>query len=180
MKKRSILVLLVAALTIGNAVPAAAAPYGCGRNPQCGQNYVDIDGDGVCDNFVDANGDGINDNCPGYGNGRGCGNGPGYGNGQGCGNGPGYGNVQGKGQGQYKVPTASSTKLNTINKAATKKKTIKKVQKRLNKIGYNCGKANGIMNKKTKNALRKFKKAKGLKANISIDGLTLRTLGISK
>ena len=64
MRKRSILVLLTT-LTIGTAVPAAAAPYGCGRNPQCGQYYVDANGDGICYNFVDNNGDGINDNCPG-------------------------------------------------------------------------------------------------------------------
>ncbi|MCB9140345.1 MAG: hypothetical protein H6642_18575 [Caldilineaceae bacterium] len=26
-------------------------------------NYVDLDGDGVCDNFIDADGDGVCDNC---------------------------------------------------------------------------------------------------------------------
>ena len=143
MRKRSILVLLTT-LTIGTAVPAAAAPYGCGRNPQCGQYYVDANGDGICDNFVDNNGDGRNDNCPGYGNG------------------------QGWGQGQYNTPAGS-----------VKKNTIKKVQRRLNKIGYRCGKINGIMNAKTKNALRKFKKTKGLKANCIINTSTLKALRIS-
>jgi len=168
MKKRSILALLLAALTIGTAVPAAAAPYGCDRNPQCGQNYVDANGDGICDNFVDNNGDGRNDNCPGYGNGLGLG----------CGNG------QGRGQCQYNTPAASSVKNNAakkavVKKAAVKKNTIKKVQRRLNKIGYRCGKINGIMNAKTKNALRKFKKTKGLKANCIINTSTLKALRIS-
>lgn len=163
MKKRSILVLLLTTLTIGTAVPAAAAPYGCGRNPQCGQNYVDANGDGICDNFVDNDGDGRNDNCPGYGNGLGLG----------CGNG------QKRGQCQYNTPAASSVKNNTVKKAAVKKNTIKKVQRRLNKIGYRCGKINGIMNAKTKNALRKFKKTSGMKANCIINTSTLKALRIS-
>jgi hypothetical protein len=36
-----------------------------------GSNWVDANGDGICDNFVDANGDGINDNPQGYRGGRG-------------------------------------------------------------------------------------------------------------
>lgn len=174
MKKRNILVLLLsAALMVGNVVSAEAASYGCGRNGGCGQNYADADGDGVCDNFVDANGDGINDNCPGNGNGQGRGN----------------------GQGQNKTTTAGPVKNNSaqkavvkkasakkvvVKKAAIKKATIKKVQKRLNKIGYNCGKANGTMNKKTQSALKKFKKASGLKANSTITKATLKALRISK
>ncbi len=193
MKKRSIFVLLLTTLTIGTAVPATAAPCGygrgphcgqnyvdadgdgvcdnytyaggngfngngCGRNPYCGQNYVDADGDGICDNFVDNNGDGINDNCPGFGNGQGRRN----------------------GQGQYKATAASSAKRNTAKKTVVKKSTIKKVQKRLNKIGYKCGKANGVMNAKTKKALRRFKKAKKLKINSTIDTSTLKALRISR
>lgn len=174
MKKRSVSVLLLATLIIGSAVPAAAGPHcgggggrgfcggGGGRGPQCGQYYVDSNGDGICDNFVDNNGDGINDNCPGYGQGQGQG--------------------QGRGQGGAAVASPSEStaaKKTTAAKAPTKKATIKKVQKRLNKIGYNCGKANGIMNKKTKNALKKFKKTKGLKANTVINKTTLKALGIS-
>ena len=159
MKKRSILVvLLAAALTIGNAVPAAAAP--CGRgNGRCGQNYVDADGDGICDNFVDVDGDGINDNCPGYGNGQGRGNGV-------CDN--------------YKTSTVNPVKKAAVKKTPIKKSTIKKVQRRLNKIGYKCGKANGKMNVKTQNALKSFKKAKGLKVNSLINKATLKALRISQ
>lgn len=187
MKKRSILVfLLAAALTVGNAVPTVAAPYGGGRGGRCGQNYVDANGDGVCDNFVDANGDGINDNCPGYGNGQGCGNGQRRGNGQGCGNGPCVQNktttaspVKNNGVKKAVVKKASTKKV-VVKKATIKKATIKLMQKRLNKIGYNCGKANGTMNKTTKNALKKFKKASGLKANSSITKATLKALRISQ
>lgn len=195
MKKRSILVvLLAAALTIGNAVPAAAAP--CGRgNGRCGQNYVDADGDGICDNFVDVDGDGINDNCPGYGNGQGRGNGQGYGNGQGCGNGRcGQNYVDADGDGvcdnfvdadgngvcdNYKTSMVNPVKKAAVKKTPIKKSTIKKVQRRLNKIGYKCGKANGKMNVKTQNALKSFKKAKGLKVNSLINKATLKALRIS-
>lgn len=120
---------------------------------------MDANGDGICDNFVDNNGDGRNDNCPGYG----------------------YG--QGRGHGQYNTPAGSvknnAAKKAVVKKAAVKKNTIKKVQRRLNKIGYRCGKINGIMNAKTKNALRKFKKTKGLKANCIINTSTLKALRIS-
>ncbi len=168
MKKKSILVLLLATLTIGSAVPAAAAPH-CGgrgpqcggRGPQCGQNYVDADGDGICDNFVDENGDGINDNCPGYGQG--------YGQGLGLG--------RGQRRGAVTAPVQNTVvKKNVTKKAVTKKNTIKKVQRRLNKLGHRCGKVNGIMNAKTKNALRDFKRTNGLKANSVINGSTLKAL----
>lgn len=45
-----------------------------GRGKQARTNFVDADGDGVCDNFVDADGDGVCDHCvgtrEGNGNGR--------------------------------------------------------------------------------------------------------------
>ena len=53
-----------------------------------GQNWVDTNGDGICDNFVDANGDGINDNPQGYRGGSGTG-------------------VKGKGQGVGRFGTSS-------------------------------------------------------------------------
>lgn len=164
MKKKNIAVLLLTTLMIGSAVPAAAAPCcgGRGSGPRCGQNYVDANGDGVCDNFVDNNGDGINDNCPGYGQGWGQGQRRGQG-GAGA-----AGSVQ-----NTAVKNAAATKV------AAKKNTIKKVQRRLNKIGYPCGKVNGIMNAKTCNALREFKSSEGLKANNVINQSTLKALGIA-
>ena len=163
-------------------------------NGQCGQNYVDADGDGVCDNFVDNDGDGINDNCPGYGNGQGQGNGWRQGNGQGQAQGNRQQQTQDNGQSQAQdnnqqiqiqdeVSTVSSPNKNVANatkKANAKKLTIKKIQRKLNKMGFKCGKANGVMNTKTKNALKKFKKTKGLRANSIIDKSTLKALRISK
>lgn len=154
MKKRSVLVLLLATLTVGSAIPVAAGPRCCGRNPQCGQNYVDANGDGICDNFVDNNGDGINDNCPGYGQGQGQG--------------------QGQRRGQNRAATSSPKKNNAANNG-----TIRKVQRKLCKFGYPCGEITGVMNTNTKNALKKFKKAKGLKANAVINKATLKALKIS-
>ena len=158
MKKRSIFVLLLTTLTIGTAVPATAAPCGYGRGPHCGQNYVDADGDGVCENYTYAGGNGFN--------GNGCGRTP-Y-----CGQN--YVDADGDGI------CDSSAKRITAKKTVVKKSTIKKVQKRLNKIGYKCGKANGVMNAKTKKALRRFKKAKKLKINSTIDTSTLKALRISR
>lgn len=166
MKKKSIAVLLLTTLMIGSTIPVTAAPCcgGRGSGPRCGQNYVDNNGDGVCDNFVDNNGDGINDNCPGYG----------YG----------YGQGQGQRRGQGGAGVASSAQNTVVKnaaatKAVAKKSTVKKVQRRLNKIGYHCGKVNGVMNAKTCNALREFKTAEGLKASSVINQSTLKALGIS-
>lgn len=164
MKKKSIAVLLLTTLMIGSAIPVTAAPCcgGRGSGPRCGQNYVDNNGDGVCDYFVDNNGDGINDNCPGYG----------------------YGQGQGQRRGQGGAGVASSAQNTVVKnvaatKTVTKKSTVKKVQRRLNKIGYHCGKVNGVMNAKTCNALREFKMAEGLKASSTINQSTLKALGIS-
>ena len=164
MKNKSRAVLLLTTLMIGSTIPVTAAPCcgGRGSDPRCGQNYVDANGDGACDNFVDNNGDGINDNCPGYG----------YGQGQG----------QRRGQGGAGVTSSiqnTAVKNAAATKTVTKKSTIKKVQRRLNKIGYRCGKVNGVMNAKTCNALREFKMAEGLKANSVINQSTLKVLGIS-
>ena len=39
---------------------------------------------------------------------------------------------------------------------------MKKVQKKLNKLGYNCGKADGIYGTKTKNAIKDFQSNEGM------------------
>lgn len=69
----------------------------------------------------------------------------------------------------------------TKSKAITKVKTsalVKKVQKALNKRGYKCGKADGIMGSKTKKALKKFQKAQGLKVTGKIGKKVKRALNI--
>ena len=63
-------------------------------------------------------------------------------------------------------------------KQSVSKSTVRKVQKRLNRIGYRCGRANGVMNAKTKKAIRRFKRDCGLKANCAIKKPVLRALGL--
>ena len=83
--KKMVMGTISAALVLSMAVTGAfAAGYGKGR----GRNFVDANGDGVCDNygtgtgcgrgqyFVDADGDGVCDNY-GTGAGAGCGQGRG-------------------------------------------------------------------------------------------------------
>lgn len=64
--KRLITLFLAVLMVAGLATTAMARGGGCGR----GRNYVDADGNGVCDNYgtgcgrnyVDADGDGVCDN----------------------------------------------------------------------------------------------------------------------
>ncbi len=57
--------------------------------------------------------------------------------------------------------------------------TIKKVQEALNKEGYNIGSADGKMGSKTKDAVKKFQKDKGMKETGQLDQETLAALGVS-
>lgn len=73
----------------------------------------------------------------------------------------------------------SSVGNNNQNKSnSVKKSTIKKVQKKLKKLGYHCGKANGVMNVKTKEALKEFQRDNCLKVNGAIKKQTLKALGL--
>ncbi|MCI9078720.1 MAG: hypothetical protein HFH68_07325 [Lachnospiraceae bacterium] len=56
--------------------------------------------------------------------------------------------------------------------------TVKKVQVKLNKSGYKCGKANGIYNTKTKKAIKKFQKKKNLSVNGKINKTLLKKLNL--
>lgn len=75
-------------------------------------------------------------------------------------------------------PYAALVNNNQSNQTSVKKSTIKKVQKKLKKLGYPCGKAKGIMNKKTQKALRRFQRDHCLKVNGVIKKQTLRALGL--
>ena len=63
--------------------------------------------------------------------------------------------------------TTSSTTSSNLGKSSvtSKKDTIKAVQKALNDLGYDCGKADGIYGKKTKSALKKFQEDNDLKVD---------------
>ena len=55
---------------------------------------------------------------------------------------------------------------------------VRKVQKKLNRLGYNCGKTDGIMGSKSKKALKKFQKDHNLDADGVIGKKTLGALGL--
>jgi len=55
---------------------------------------------------------------------------------------------------------------------------VRNVQKVLNSCGYKCGTADGILGKKTKQALKKYQKANGLKANGVIGKSTVKAMGL--
>lgn len=56
-------------------------------------------------------------------------------------------------------------------------KTIKTVQIKLNNLGYDAGKADGISGKQTTKAISAFQKAAGLPVNGKINGILLQRLG---
>ena len=106
----------------------------------------------------------------------------GYCGGGGCASAPAYFYCGGHGAHQHAngvCPYADTSVPKQQNKEqSVKKSTIKKVQKKLKKLGYRCGKASGVMNVKTKKALKRFQKDYCLKVNGAIKKQTLRTLGL--
>lgn len=83
----------------------------------------------------------------------------------------------------YSSSSSSTARSNTTVTKKTSKyyrsSTVKKVQKKLNKLGYKCGKADGVFGKKTKNAIKKFQKEEGLSVNGNINKTLLRKLKIN-
>ena len=75
----------------------------------------------------------------------------------------------------------SKTKANK-NKVSSKKKSnnsnLKSAQEKLNSLGYDCGKADGVMGKKTKSAIKSFQKSKGLKQDGVLGKNTIKALKI--
>lgn len=82
--------------------------------------------------------------------------------------------------------TGSSKKTTSTSSKSNKKKKdvssdiVKKVQRKLNELGYDCGKPDGIMGKKTKAALKKYQKDNKLTVDGIIGNEVLKSLGISK
>lgn len=67
----------------------------------------------------------------------------------------------------------------TANAAASyNKATIKKVQKKLIRYGYDCGSADGIAGSQTKKAVKKYQKDNDLTVTGSINAKLLKSLGI--
>lgn len=74
--------------------------------------------------------------------------------------------------------SSTSTTKKTSSSTSTKKADIKKVQEKLNELGYKCGTADGVAGKKTTEAIKKFQKDKGLIADGVIGSKTKKELGI--
>lgn len=77
-------------------------------------------------------------------------------------------------------PYDSSAKTTKISSSKTKvsKSVIKSVQKKLNKLGYKCGTADGIMGKKTKIAVKQYQKDNDLTVDGIIGNKVKKSLGI--
>lgn len=81
----------------------------------------------------------------------------------------------------YGGKSSSSKTKTTKSKSSGSTKSnsnLKKVQEKLNSLGYDCGKADGINGTKTKNAIKSFQKAKGLTADGIAGKKTLKSLGL--
>jgi len=70
-----------------------------------------------------------------------------------------------------KTSDSTSSKKSTSEKSSSKQtdtdsKLIKKVQKALNDLGYDCGKADGVLGSNTKKAIKAFQKDN----NLTVDG----------
>ena len=79
----------------------------------------------------------------------------------------------------------SSNYTSTTSHKSTKKvskyykaSTVRKVQKKLNKLGYKCGKVDGSYGKKTKIAIRKYQRKKGMTVNGKINKSLCKKLHI--
>lgn len=69
----------------------------------------------------------------------------------------------------------SSTKKSTSAKSSS---LVKKVQKKLNALGYDCGTPDGVMGKKTKSALKQYQADNNLKEDGVIGKKVKKSLGI--
>ncbi len=74
-----------------------------------------------------------------------------------------------------KKVTGSTKKVSKYYQTAT----VKKVQKKLKKLGYSCGKVDGSYGKKTKKAIRKFQKKHGMTVNGKINRKLIKKLKIN-
>lgn len=73
--------------------------------------------------------------------------------------------------------TSTSSTKKTSN-TSTKKAEIKKAQEKLNELGYDCGTPDGNLGPKTKAAVKKFQKDKGLDIDGSIGPKTKKAMGV--
>lgn len=78
-------------------------------------------------------------------------------------------------------PYSSSAKKNTTTKkkvSTATKEANKKLQNKLNELGYNCSIADGILGAKSKSAIKAFQKDKGLVVDGIAGAKTKAALGL--
>lgn len=73
-------------------------------------------------------------------------------------------------------PQEGGGPLKGSGKVATQGAELAAVQNKLNELGFDCGKADGIMGPKTKSAITSFQKSKGLSPTGSADETTVSAL----
>lgn len=76
------------------------------------------------------------------------------------------------------VSGVTATPFTITAEAAYNKATVKNVQKALNKLGYDCGTADGIAGKKTKAAIKKYQEDNDLKVTSTVDSKLLTSLNV--
>lgn len=80
----------------------------------------------------------------------------------------------------YSVKSKSSSSSSKKTSKYYNVSTVKKVQNKLNKLGYKCGTADGHCGSKTKSAIKKYQKKKHMTVNGKITKALLKKLKISK
>lgn len=91
-----------------------------------------------------------------------------------CGGHPAHLHNNGKCPYDYSKKSKSTKKVSKYYKAST----VRKVQKKLNKLGYKCGKVDGSYGKKTRIAIRKYQRKKGMTVNGKINKSLCKKLHI--
>lgn len=78
----------------------------------------------------------------------------------------------------YKTTSTSTTTSTKKTNNTEKIELNKKIQNKLNELGYDCGEADGSIGPKTKEAIKKFQKDNGLEVDGSAGPKTREAMGI--
>lgn len=76
------------------------------------------------------------------------------------------------------MPAITNTPYTIAVEASYNRATIKKVQKALNKLGYDCGTPDGIAGKKTKAAIKEYQRDHDLKVTGTVNSTLLSSLKV--
>ncbi|MDE7311440.1 MAG: peptidoglycan-binding protein [Eubacterium sp.] len=76
------------------------------------------------------------------------------------------------------APDAAQPAVTVFASTSYNKATVKKVQKKLNRKGYDCGTPDGIRGSKTSDAIREYQKDHDLKVTGTVNASLLKSLNI--